>query len=118
MNQIPLHRKQLILEDAKKSILKNYTLDEIAVSNGISKRRLILWLTSLGKEYREIRRQLWIDNMLEEAKKDIDNASDHFPLAKASAKWKAATWYAERKNQNMYGGQRVVTGSNKSKFKM
>jgi len=108
MNQVPLHHKQSILEDAKKSILKNYTLAEIAASHGISKRRLISWLMSLGDEYQEIRRQLWIDNMLEEAKKDIDNASDHFPLAKASAKWKAATWYAERKSQQRYGDQRTT----------
>lgn len=108
MHQIPLHHKQSILEDAKKSILKNYTLTEIAASHGISKRRLISWLMSLGEEYQEIRRQLWIDNMLEEAKNDIDNASDHFPLAKASAKWKAATWYAERKRHQRYGDQRTT----------
>jgi len=114
MNQVPLHQKQYILEDAKKSILKNFTLAEIAAGHGISKRRLILWLMSLGEEYQEIRRQLWIDNMLEDAKKDIDNASDHFPLAKASAKWKSATWYAERKNQQRYGGQQS-TGSQKNK---
>ena len=113
MSQIPLHRKQYILKDAKKSILKNYTLAEIAAYHGISKRRLISWLMSLGEEYQEIRRQLWIDNMLEEAKKDIDNASDHFPLAKASAKWKAATWYAERKDQQRYGGQRSITSDDK-----
>ena len=51
--------------------------------------------------------------MLEEAKKDIDNASDHFPLAKASAKWKAATWYAEIKNQQRYGGKRAITSDGK-----
>ncbi|TFH08038.1 MAG: hypothetical protein E4H07_08280 [Nitrosomonadales bacterium] len=107
MTQIPLHHKQLILEDAKKSILKNYTLEEIAVSHGISKRRLISWLMSLGEEYRELRRQLWIDNMLEEAKKEIDNATAPFPLAKANAKWEAATWYAERKDQQRYGGYRA-----------
>ena len=107
MNQIPLHHKQAILEDAKKSILQNYTLAEIAASHGISRRRLVSWLMSLGDEYQEICRQLWIDNMLEEAKKDIDNATDHFPLAKVSAKWKAATWYADRKDQLRFGGQRV-----------
>jgi len=101
-----LNHKQFILEDAKKRILQNYTLDEIAVSHGISKRRLILWLSSLGEEYQEIRRQLWIDNMLEDARRDIDSASGHFPLAKASAKWKAATWYAERKDQQRYGSRR------------
>lgn len=114
MNQIPLHRKQLILEDAKKSILKNFTLAEIAASHGISKRRLTSWLMSLGEEYHEIRRQLWIDNMLEEAKKEIDNATDHFPLAKATAKWRAATWYAERKDQLRFGGQRVRVVKSKS----
>ena len=116
MDQASLHRKQYILEDAKKSILKNYTLAEIAASHGISKRRLISWLMSLGEEYQEIRRQLWIDNMLEEAKKDIDSASDHFPLAKASAKWRAATWYAERKDQQRYGGKRAIISNGEKDF--
>ncbi len=34
------------------------------------------------EEYRELR-QLWIDNMLAEAKEEIDNVTDNFPLARA-----------------------------------
>jgi len=74
----PLDRKQLILEDAKKRILKNHTKEEIAQSHEISKRTLNIWLIALGEEYQELRR-VWIDNMLTEAVEEIDNATDHFP---------------------------------------
>ena len=100
MTLIPLDRKQLILEDAKDRISKNHTLEQIAKSHGITKRTLNAWLMSMGEEYRELR-QLWIDNMLAEAKEEIDNVTDHFPLAKANSKRRAAIWYgyAERRNQ-------------------
>ncbi len=61
---------------------------------------------SLGDEYQELR-QLCIDNMLAEALEEIDNATEHFPLAKGNSKWRAATWYAERRDQQRYGGSRV-----------
>ena len=53
--------------------------------------------------------------MLAEAKEEIDNATDNFPLARANSKWKAATWYAERKDQQRYGGHRAnINASNNS----
>ena len=82
MTLIPIDRKQLILEDAKDRISKNHTLEQIAKSHGITKRTLNAWLMSMGEEYRELR-QLWIDNMLAEAKEEIDNVTDNFPLARA-----------------------------------
>ncbi len=82
MTLIPLDRKELILEDAKECISKNHTLEQIAKSHGITKRTLNAWLMSMGEEYRELR-QLWIDNMLAEAKEEIDNVTDNFPLAHA-----------------------------------
>jgi len=106
MTLIPLDRKQLILEDAKERILENHTLEQIAQSHKITKRTLNTWLMSLGDEYQELR-QLCIDNMLAEALDDIDNATDNFPLARANSKWKAATWYAERRDQQRYGGHRL-----------
>ena len=81
MTLIPIDRKQLILEDAKDRISKNHTLEQIAKSHGITKRTLNAWLMSMGEEYRELR-QLWIDNMLAEAKEEIDNVTDNFPLAR------------------------------------
>ena len=45
--------------------------------------------------------------MLAEALEEIDNATEHFPLARANSKWRAATWYAERRDQQRYGGHRV-----------
>jgi hypothetical protein len=40
MDTIPQDCKQLILEDAKKGILKNHSLEEVALHHGISKRIL------------------------------------------------------------------------------
>ncbi len=102
MTLIPLDRKQLILEDAKEHILENHTLEQIAQSHKITKRTLNTWLMSLGDEYQELR-QLCIDNMLAEALEEIDNSDSNFPLARANSKWKAATWYAERRDQQRYG---------------
>ena len=105
MTLIPIDRKQIILEDAKKRILKNHTLEQIAKSHGITKRTLNTWLMALGDEYQELR-QLSIDNMLAEALDEIDNSDSNFPLSRANSKWKAATWYAERRDKR-YGGHRV-----------
>jgi len=106
MTLIPIDRKQIILEDAKKRILKNHTLEQIAKTHGITKRTLNTWLMSLGDEYQELR-QLCIDNMLAEALDEIDNSDSNFPLARANSKWRAATWYAERRDQQRYGGHRL-----------
>jgi len=106
MTLIPLDHKERILEDAKNRILKNHTLEQIAKSHGITKRTLNTWLMSLGDEYQELR-QLCIDNMLAEALEEIDNSDSNFPLARANSKWRAATWYAERRDQQRYGGHRV-----------
>jgi hypothetical protein len=101
---IPIETKQAILEDAKKRILEGSTLDQIATSHGIDTKTLNTWLIALGDEYKELR-EAWIDNMLVEAKSELDNASDQFPLARAREQWKAATWYAERRDRLRYGQQ-------------
>ena len=101
---IPAETKQTILEDAKERILKGDTLTEIAEDHGISKRTLNTWLMALGDEYQELR-QVWIDNMLAEAKEAIDGADEQLPLARAREQWKAATWYAERRDRLRYGQQ-------------
>ncbi len=106
MTLIPIDRKQIILEDAKKRILKNHTLEQIAKTHGITKRTLNTWLMSLGEDYQELRK-ICIDNMLAEALEEIDNSDSNFPLSRANSKWKAATWYAERRDQQRYGGHRV-----------
>ncbi len=106
MTLIPLERKELILADAKERILENHTLEQIAQSHKITKRTLNTWLMSLGDEYQELR-QLCIDNMLAEALEEIDNSDSNFPLARANSKWKAATWFAERRDQQRYGGNRL-----------
>ncbi len=45
--------------------------------------------------------------MLAVALKEIDNSDSNFPLARANSKWRAATWYAERRDQQRYGGNRL-----------
>ncbi len=45
--------------------------------------------------------------MLAEALEEIDNSDSNFPLARANSKWRAATWYAERRDQQRYGGHRL-----------
>ena len=98
----PIEVKEAILEDAKKRILEGATLAQIASSHGIDTKTLNTWLISLGDEYKELR-EAWIDNMLIEAKSELDNAADVFPLARAREQWKAATWYAERRDAQRYG---------------
>jgi len=44
--------------------------------------------------------------MLAEALDDIDNSDSNFPLARANSKWKAATWFAERRDKR-YGDHRL-----------
>ncbi len=96
MTLIPIDRKQLILEDAKKRILMNHTLEQIAVSHGITKRTLNTWLMSLGEGYQELRR-VWADNMPTEALEEIDNATDNLPLTRVNSKQRTAAWYAKRR---------------------
>jgi hypothetical protein len=45
--------------------------------------------------------------MLAEALEEIDTADSNFPLARANTKWRAATWYTERRDQQRYGGNRL-----------
>ncbi len=106
MTLIHLDRKEIILKDAKERILKNHTLEQIAKTHRITKRTLNTWLMSLGEEYQDLR-QLCIDNMLVEALEQIDNATEHFPHARANSKWRAATWYTERRDPERYGGHKV-----------
>jgi len=104
MTLIPLERKQLILEDAKAQILQGLTLQQIADKHEIDRKTLNTWLLSLGDEYQELR-NAWIDSKLTEAAEAIESADEQFPLARAREQWKAATWYAERRDRLRYGQQ-------------
>ncbi len=85
MDLVPVNCKQLILEDAKKGILKNHSLEEIAIHHGITKRTLKKWLMSLGEEHQELR-QIWIDNMLAEAKEETENVINNYPILRTNSK--------------------------------
>ena len=99
MNPTSINCKQLILEDARERILKNHSLEQIAVSHGINKKTLNKWLMSMGEEHRELR-QLWVDNMLAKANEEIDNVKDNISLENDDSKQEAASWCSERKKQN------------------
>jgi transposase-like protein len=96
MNATSIHFRQLILEDARERILKNHSLEQIAVSHGINKKTLNKWLMSMGEEHRELRK-LWVDNMLAKANEEIDNVKDNISLENNDSKQEAATWCSERK---------------------
>ena len=81
MNPISINRKQLILEDARERMLHNYSLEQIASDHGIKVRTLNKWLMSMNEEYSELR-ELWVDNMLANANKEINNVKDNFILEK------------------------------------
>lgn len=99
MNPTSINCKQLILEDAKERILKNYSLEQIAVSHGINRKTLNKWLMSMGEEYRELR-QLWVDNMLEKANEEIGNVKNNISLENENSRQEATAWCSERKKLN------------------
>lgn len=99
MNPTSINCKQLILEGAKEQILKNHSLEQIAVSHGINKRTLNKWLMSMNEEHRELR-QIWVDNMLAKANEEIDNVKDNISLEDDDSKQKASSCCYERRKQN------------------
>ena len=99
MKPTSINSKQLILEDARERILKNHSLEQIAISHGIKKKTLNKWLMSMGEEHRELR-QLWVDNMLAKANEEIDNVKDNISLENDDTKQEAAIWCYERRKQN------------------
>jgi len=98
--------KEIVLADARQLIPAGATIAEIAAKHGIAERTLEYWLASLGDEYQELR-QLWIDNLLQEAgdllKDTREDANAGLRLARARELWKRATWYAERRDRARYG---------------
>lgn len=90
--------KLAIIEQAKQRIIDGDTLNKIAADHGITSRTLKYWLSSLGDEYEQLRKA-WIDSMLADATDAIDRADDAFPLARAREQFKAAAWYAERRDK-------------------
>ena len=105
--------RKSVLEDAKSLILEGKTIAEIAVKHGISERTLEYWLAALGDEYIQLR-QLWVDNMLQEAgellKDTREDSAAPLRLARARELWKRATWYAERRDRSRYGQDAPVSG--------
>lgn len=98
--------KEIVLADAKQMIPHGASIAEIAEKHGIAERTLEYWLASLGDEYVQLR-QLWIDNLLNEAgellKDTREDGNAALRLARARELWKRATWYAERRDRARYG---------------
>lgn len=99
MNPTSINCKQLILEDVKEQILKNHSLEQIAVSHGINKKTLNKWLMSMNEEYRELR-QIWVNNMLAKANEEIANVKNNISLKNDDSKQEAGNWCYERRRQN------------------
>jgi hypothetical protein len=111
--EVSAEAKAIVLADAKRLIPTGASIAQIATKHGIAERTLEYWLASLGDEYVELR-QLWIDNLLQEAgdllKDSIKGRDAGLRLARARELWKRATWYAERRDRARYGEQQPGQG--------
>lgn len=99
---VPAERKAEIIEDAKARIMDGQTLTEIAQAHGTTKQALHMWLSSLGDEYKELR-QRWLDNMLTNSARVIEEADNALDLARGRELFRVATWHAERRDPERYG---------------
>ena len=105
---IPEDKKKEILAALKHELLHGGTLETIAIKYAISPRTLSYWCAQLGDEYREIRKQ-WIDAKLVDAEQIMVDAQDPFRLAKGRELFRAASWYAERRDPERYADKREIT---------
>lgn len=106
--ELPAERKNEVLAAVKPMLMAGATLPEIAAHFGIASRTLDYWLAQLGDEYKEIRRQ-WVDIKLAAAEEKMETAPDPFQLAKGRELFRAASWYAERRDPERYADKRELT---------
>lgn len=105
---IPAEKKAEILQALKTELLNGGTLESISLKYDIAPRTLSYWCAQLGDEYREIRKQ-WIDAKLVDAESMMHEAADPFKLAKGRELFRAASWYAERRDPERYADKRELT---------
>jgi hypothetical protein len=105
---IPADRKAEILAALKTELMSGGTMESIAHKYEVSARTLSYWCAQLGDEYREIRKQ-WLDAKLVDAEVMMLEASDPFKLAKGRELFRAASWYAERRDPERYADKRELT---------
>jgi hypothetical protein len=105
---IPEDKKAEILGALKAELLAGGTLESIANKYEVSPRTLSYWCAQLGDEYREIRKH-WIDAKLTDAEVMMQEAIDPFKLAKGRELFRAASWYAERRDPERYADKRELT---------
>lgn len=105
---IPADKKAEILQALKEELLAGGTLESIAQKFEVALRTLQYWCAQLGDEYREIRKQ-WIDAKLVDAEQIMVDATDPFKLAKGRELFRAASWYAERRDPERYADKRELT---------
>lgn len=110
-NPVPVERKQACLNDVKPMLLGGATLDQIAEKHQVGKSTLDYWLSQLGDEYKEIRKQ-WLDSKLVKAENRMETATDPFQLAKGRELARLAMWYAERRDPERYADKRELTVKN------
>lgn len=102
-----LQTKQTALSIAKQMISNGATLDEVADKTEIGKPTLRMWLTALGDEYADIRKD-YVDNLLTTAIERIDESQDFLSLARAKQQWVYSTWIAERRDSRYSPVQQQV----------
>jgi hypothetical protein len=108
---IPADKKTEILAALKTELLAGGTLESISSKYEVSPRTLSYWCSQLGDEYREIRKQ-WLDAKLVDAEVMMQEATDPFKLAKGRELFRAASWYAERRDPERYADKRELTVKN------
>jgi hypothetical protein len=105
---IPEEKKQACLADVKPMLIEGATLPQIAEKHGVGLSTLNFWLSQLGDEYREIRKQ-WLDSKLAASEERMETAQDPFQLAKGRELARMAMWYAERRDPERYADKRELT---------
>ena len=101
-------KKTKILNALRDELLSGGTLHSIATKYQVAPRTLSYWCAQLGDEYREIRKR-WLDAKLVDAEVMMHEATDPFKLAKGRELFRAASWYAERRDPERYADKRELT---------
>ena len=105
---IPEDKKLAVIKGLGHALLTGETLESYAGKHEVSVRTLKYWCAQLGDEYKDIRRQ-WLDAKLVDAEQMMVDASDPFKLAKGRELFRAAIFYAERRDPERYADKREIT---------
>ena len=108
---VPEDKRAGIMAGLRAALLNGETMEDYAVRHEVAPRTLKYWCAQLGDEYRDIRKQ-WVDARLVDAEELMQEATDPFKLAKGRELFRAASWYAERRDPERYADKRELTVKN------